>query len=254
MQTLRQKSQLFPSRTISCEVGLCVPGCRTLLLGRPHGPRPSHLHQSITINLRGGLWPHQIIQNKSPALLKQPFPSLSSDRPPFPPVKCPSPTPHRLSFLSCPAWSSRARKSTPSTTKSITTPSTSRRTANLTDQRTNHRRGTTGSQDAHADYHWVCYIVLLLLAISFTLWHFQTLAVQCSETPRSQAAGSDDTFFCLWPTTAIGPDVNRRKLKNRRHESSLHLLWGYLDKHRKPPQLSWHKRIHHTDWAAAKYS
>jgi hypothetical protein len=41
------------------------------------------------------------------------------------------------------------------------------------------------------------------------LWHFQTLAVQYSETPGSQATRSDDTSFWLWPTTVpTVPDEN----------------------------------------------
>jgi hypothetical protein len=169
--------------------------CRlNALLFRKATPSPVHKP--------GGLWPYQIIQNGSHALLKKHFPFLSSHHPPALTGKIPvsHPTLPVLGYL---ARSSRARSSVKSTERP---PRRRTKPPIFADQRSDHRRSATGFQDAHSDYHWVRSIILLL---SFTLWHFQTLAVQDSETPGSQATRSDDTSFCLWPTTvSTVPDEN----------------------------------------------
>ena len=220
MQTLRQKSQLFTSRTISCEVGHCVPRCRTLLLGRPHGPRRhptlfflgkrlSHAHQATYACPLSSTYTVACGHTKSfkmgnpPSSKTLPIPFLRSSPTPTRNMPVSHSTPSVLSLL-------------PSLELEDTQIYPVDRNALLdvgplifAVQRSDDRRNATGSQDPHFDYHWVCSIVLLLLAISFTLWHFQTLAVRCSETPGGQPTRSDDTYFCLWPTTVNGPDGAR---------------------------------------------
>jgi hypothetical protein len=132
---------------LDCEVGLCLPLCRTLLLGRPHGPRRNptlsylgkralHAHQATYTCPQPSTYAVACGHIKSfkmgrpPSSKSLPIPFLPSS--PALTVKRPSLTPHCLCFLCCPVWSSRARKSTQSSAKSnATPPPTSHQTTNL---------------------------------------------------------------------------------------------------------------------------
>ena len=91
------------------------------------------------------------------------------------------------------------------------------------DKRSDHRRSTTGSQDAHSDYRWVRCIILLLLATSFTLWHFQTLAIQCHVVKLREATTRISVFGQPLLTVRTLPDENSKNVvTNRLYIASPH--------------------------------